>query len=132
LRASAVDSLRTDTRTSDMAAWLTYANGLRSWGQLLLGAKLGALRNAGASGYRSTNDLAARVYFGSNALKAFVEGQETVASHASAQWLLNSGVELRLPSVGWLNASAGYASNPSGGRSRLISSFKFKAAVPGL
>jgi hypothetical protein len=43
---------------------------------------------------------------------------------------LNSGVEFQLPSVGWINASAGYASPPSAGKGRIISSFKFKAAVP--
>ena len=64
---------------------------------------------------------------GSNALKGFVEGQQALASGTDARWLLNSGVELQVPNVGGINASAGYASPPSGGRGRIISSFEFKA-----
>jgi hypothetical protein len=128
-RAGTRDSLGHDPRVDEAAGWVTYANGLQGWGQLLVGAKLGAARDTGGT-LRAANTLAARLYVGSNALKAFAEGQQALTSNTTAQWLLNSGVEFRLPSIGWLNASAGYASSPSGGKGRVISSFKYKAAFP--
>ena len=129
-RAQAEDSLGHDPSLDEAAGWFTYANGLQGWGQLLLGAKLGAARDSSGE-FQASNTVALRLYVGSNALKGFVEGQQSLASHTDARWLLNSGVEFRLPGVGWIDASAGYASPPSGGRSRLISSFKFRTGVPG-
>lgn len=129
-RARTADSLGHAPALDEAAGWFTYANGLQGWGQLLLGAKVGAARDS-SGGLRASNTLAARLYVGSNALKGFVEGQQSLASSTDAQWLLNSGVEFRLPGVGWIDASAGYASHASGGRSRLVSSFKFRAGVPG-
>ncbi len=129
-RAGSSDSLGHDPRLDEVAGWVTYANGLRGWGQLLLGAKVGAERDTSGS-LRAANALAARLYVGSNALKGFVEGQQAVASHRSAEWLLNGGVEIRLPGVGWIEASAGYASSASSGGTRAISSFKVLAGVPG-
>ncbi|MEP6732501.1 MAG: hypothetical protein ABJE10_17785 [bacterium] len=128
-RARTADSLGHDPKVDETAAWLTYANGLQGWGQFLFGAKVGAARDSTGS-FQSSNTFAARLYLGSNDIKAFVEGQQALASKTQAQWLVNSGVEARLPTVGWINASAGYASNPTGGKPRLISSFKFKTAVP--
>ena len=128
-RARTVDSLGHDPMLDEAAGWVTYASGLQGWGQLLLGAKLGASRDT-SDRFHAANTLAARLYVGSNALKGFVEGQQALASSTDARWLLNSGVELQVPNVGWINASAGYASPPSGGRGRIISSFEFKAAFP--
>jgi hypothetical protein len=128
-RARTEDSLGHDPRLDEAAGWVTYANSLHGWGQLLLGAKLGAARDTNGS-FHAANTLAARLYVGSNMLKGFVEGQQALASNTDAQWLLNSGVEFQIPDIGWINASAGYASPPPGGRSRIISSFKFKAALP--
>lgn len=130
-RARTADSLGRDPTMDEVSGWATYANGLRGWGQVLLGAKVGAVRDS-VGDFHSSNTLAVRLYIGSNDLKAFVEGQQAVASKSDAQWLLNSGVEVRLPTVGWVNASAGYATPPSGGKGRIISSFKFKTGVPGL
>ncbi len=130
-RARSADSLGHDPRLDEAAFWLTYANGLQGWGQLLLGARLGSSRDSSGS-FHAANAFSARMYVGSNALKAFVEGQQSLSTGSVAQWLANSGVELRVPNVGWIDASAGYASNPDGGRAKLISSFTFKAAVPGM
>ena len=130
-RARTSDSLGNDPTMAEVSGWATYANGLRGWGQVLLGAKVGAARDS-VGDFRSSSTLAVRLYIGSNDLKAFVEGQQAVASKADAQWLLNSGVEVRLPAVGWVNASAGYATTPFGGKGRVVSSFKFKGGAPGL
>jgi len=130
-RALTADSLGHDPKIDEVAGWLTYANGLSGWGQLLFGAKIGTARQAGGS-LHASNTLATRLYIGSNVLKGFVEGQEAVGSNTDPKWLVNSGVEIRLPTIGWINASAGYASDINGGDPRVISSFKFKTAVPGL
>jgi hypothetical protein len=128
-RARTADTLGHDPSLDEAAGWFTYANGLQGWGQLQLGAKLGAARDT-SGGFHASNTLAARLYVGSNALKGFVEAQQSLASRTDAQWLLNSGVEFRLPGIGWIDASAGYASPSSGERGRVISSFKFRAGVP--
>lgn len=129
-RALAADSLGRNPKMDELAGWLTYADGVSDWGQLLLGAKFGSARDA-AGAFNTSNTFAARFYVGSNALKGFVEGQQASGGSTGSQWLVNSGVELRIPSVGWINASAGYTSAPSGEKPRMISSFKFKAGVPG-
>lgn len=129
-RTQTADSLGHDPKVDELAAWITYANGLRGWGQLLVGGKLGSARDSSGA-FTASNALAVRLYIGSNALKAFAEAQQAISSKTDAQWLVNSGVELRVPSLGWIDASAGYAANPSGGKPRVISSFKFKTGVPG-
>lgn len=129
-RANTSDSLGHDPRLDEAAGWLTYSNGLQGWGQLLLGAKLGAARDASGA-FHAANSVAARLYVGSNALKAFGEVQQALASNTDAQWLLNGGAELRLPGIAWIDASAGYASGGLDGRGRVISSFKIKVAAPG-
>ena len=128
-RVRGADSLGRDPRMDEVAGWFTYANGLRDWGQLLLGAKVGAARDTSGS-LGAANTLAARLYIGSNALKGFAEAQQALSSRTDARWILNGGVEFLLPSIGWINASAGYASASDGGRGRVISSFRFKAGVP--
>jgi hypothetical protein len=130
-RALTTDSLGHDPKIDEVAGWLTYANGLSGWGQILFGAKIGTARQIDG-GFHASNTISTRLYIGSNVLKGFVEGQEAVGSNTDPKWLLNSGVEIRLPAIGWINASAGYASDINGGEPRVISSFKFKAAVPGL
>ncbi|HEV7389295.1 MAG TPA: hypothetical protein VGN73_11850 [Gemmatimonadaceae bacterium] len=130
-RALTADTLGHDPKMDEIAGWITYANGLRGWGQLLFGAKVGTARESTGS-FHSSNTLAARLYIGSNALKTFVEGQQAFSSTTEPKWLVNSGVEVRLPGVGWINASAGYASPVNGGDPRVISSFKFKTGVPGM
>jgi hypothetical protein len=128
-RARAIDSLGHDPKMDEVAGWFTYANGLQGWGQLLVGLKVGTARDSAGS-FRPSNTLAARFYVGSNAVKGFIEGQQAVSSKTDAQWLFNSGVELRLPNIGWINASAGYSSAVGNAKPRLVSSFKFKAGVP--
>ena len=129
-RALTTDTLGHNPKMDEIAGWITYANGLRGWGQFLFGAKVGSARESTGS-FHASNTLAARLYIGSNALKTFVEGQEASSSTTQAKWLVNSGVEIKIPGVGWINASAGYASAVNGGEPRVISSFKFKTGVPG-
>lgn len=130
-RALTADSLGHNPKIDEVAGWLTYANGLKGWGQFLFGAKIGSARDSNG-GFHASNTLATRLYIGSNVLKGFVEGQEAVSSTTDSKWLVNSGVEIRLSGVGWINASAGYASAVNGGDPRVISSFKFKTALPGI
>ena len=130
-RASAADSVGHDPKFDAFGAWGTYANGIGGWGQFLLGAKVGTARDSTGK-FHPSNTLAARLYVGSNALKAFVELQNAIDSKTDAQWLGNGGVELKLASIGWITTSAGVASTPSGDKPHLISSFKFKTGIPGL
>jgi hypothetical protein len=130
-RASTTDSLGHDPKFDSFGAWGTYANGIGGWGQLLIGAKMGTARDSSGK-FHASNTLALRLYLGSNVLKAFVEFQNAIDSKTEAQFLGNSGVELKLSSFGWVNASAGVASTPNGDKPHLISSFKFKTGIPGL
>jgi hypothetical protein len=126
-RARTADSLGHDPQLDEVAAWGTYANGLQKWGQLLLGVKVGAARDS-AGDYQASNTIAARLYVGSNILKAYAEGQSAIAAKVGAEWLMSSGAEIKLGEVGWLNLSAGFT-GPVEGKSRLVTSFKFKSAL---
>ena len=131
-RASSIDSMGTDPKFDELAAWGTYAHPLAKAAQLLVGVKLGTRRDTNAVWVRS-NAIAGRVYIGSNEAKLFAEGQQALnAGQSTADWLFNSGVEFRIPNVGWVNASAGIESGANGAKPRALTSFKFKAEVPGL
>lgn len=128
-RARTADSLGHDPEIDELAAWATYANGMSNWGQLLLGLKVGTARDT-AGDFQTSNTIAGRLYIGSNVLKAYVEGQSAVAAKIGTEWLFNSGAEMKLAGIGWLAVSAGIT-GPVEGKTRIISSFKFKSALPG-
>lgn len=131
-RTASADSIGTDPKFEELAAWGTYAHPLAKAAQLLIGVKLGTKRDTNSAWVRS-NAIAGRLYIGSNEAKLFAEGQQGINSgQSTADWLFNGGVEFRIPNIGWVNASAGIESGTNGAKPRALTSFKFKAEVPGL
>jgi hypothetical protein len=131
-RASTLDSLARDPKFDELAAWATYAHPLAKMGQLLLGVKLGSARDT-TNAWERSNAIAGRLYIGSNEAKLFGEAQQAISpGRVTADWLLNGGVEFRIPRVGWITASGGVESGRDGSRPRALTAFAFKSEIPGL
>jgi hypothetical protein len=129
VRALTADSLGRDPEVDEVAVWTTYARRLNDWGQVLFGARLSSARDSTGERRQSTA-LAARLYAGSNAIKLFVEVQQTMREGATASWLTNGGIEVKAGPLGWIDASAGLESAVAGAGARALMALKIKLGLP--
>lgn len=128
-RASAQDSLGNGLRMDQYALWGTWAAGFGSWGQLLVGAHGGMLRDSVTAEFGTNGSLSARFYAGTNELKVFVEGQGSAAQHELPNWLLHAGGEARIIPRLWSNFSAGVQWDEDRD-ARLVARFTVKTGTP--
>ena len=108
-RGISPDSLVNNVELKAFAAWTTYANGIGSWGQYLIGIN-----------YRydeltpEENNLLSfntRLYAGKNRIKGFIEVQyETQDLMDTDAFLLNTGFEINVVGSLWANVSFGVES----------------------
>lgn len=136
---SSPDSLTKGLRTSEVAAWLTWAEGFGSWGQLLLGGKAGMTRGGAVpdslqdTTAESSMDFAAtvsgRFYIGVNAYKAFVETQ-FATTEATNTLLINGGGEALLRSGIWVSFGGGVQRDLDAGTWDVVSKFAVKLGLP--
>jgi hypothetical protein len=129
-RASGRDSTPGNLFTDRWGAWLTYADGIRSWGQILVGLTAGAERDSANDSYHKAASASTRLYVGANYYKFFLEGQGTFAEDRSAKWLLHSGGELKLPFEIWVGFSAGLERDSEAEATKLVSHVTAKFAFP--
>lgn len=129
LGAQAVDSTGRDPKLHAFSLWASYAKGLGRWGQALFGIRMGTARDSAGVPYRQSANLAARVYAGSNRGKAFAEVQQSWTENASTEWLLNSGLELRVAKGIWVVFSLGIE-QPGGASPRSVAAFKLNTGLP--
>lgn len=135
---SSKDSLVKGLQTSEVAAWLTWAEGFGSWGQLLLGGKAGFGRGITADSLLDTASsgemdfaatLSGRFYIGTNAYKVFTELQWTGAKNTD-MLLINGGGEAMLRSGLWVSFGGGVERNLDAGTWNLVSKFTVKLGLP--
>jgi hypothetical protein len=125
------DSLVANARTARLSGWLTYALPVGERGQLLLG---GYGTYFAFPWVYADASVAARFYYGVNAIKGFLEGQGRYSGQQQC-WgaLLNAGTELKLVDEVWLDLGVG-AEYPDlrwfGLPPRLVSHFNFKFTTP--
>ena len=129
-RASGRDSTPGNLFTDRWGAWLTYADGIRSWGQILVGLSAGAERDSASDSYHKAASASTRLYVGANDYKFFVEGQGTFAEDRSSRWLLHGGGELRLPFEVWVGFSAGLERDMEEEATKLVTHVTAKFAFP--
>lgn len=128
----AEDSTGNNLTFDKAAAWVTYAKGLRTWGQLLLGARGTARRYTLAGGFHPGGGISSRLYVGVDRYKAFAEVGGTADRGTRPSWLLNSGGEVRFADSFWSTFSLGadWGVGETGRRPRLRSRFSLKLGLP--
>lgn len=136
---SSQDSLVKGLQTSEVAGWLTWAEGFGTWGQLMLGGKAAMLRGPaldslqGADSSGSTMDFAAtlsgRFYVGVNAYKVFTELQWSGTKETSTL-LINGGGEAMLRSGLWISFGGGVERDLDAGVWNVVSKFAIKLGLP--
>jgi len=129
LMAASSDSLGNDLKVGALAAWGTWGRGFGDWGQMLVGGRATLGHDDPTEERRLNGSLGTRFYAGTNAYKLFLEGQSTLESDASPEWLINAGGEARLVSRFWASFSAGVNWEGSG-NAHLTGRFTIKAAAP--
>lgn len=128
----AEDSIGNGLTFDRASAWITYAKGIRTWGQLLLGARGTARRQAIDDAFHPGGGISSRFYVGMDQYKAFAEVGGTVDRGARPSWLLNSGGEVRFADSLWSTFSLGadWGAGGTGKRPRLSSRFSLKLGLP--
>ena len=131
---SSKDSLVKGLQTSEVAGWLTYAEGFGTWGQLLLGGKAGMLRSPTVDSIASSSmdfeaTLSGRLYLGVNAYKIFTELQWGKTEQANTL-LINGGGEAMLRSGIWVSFGGGVERDLDAGVWNVISKFSVKLGLP--
>jgi hypothetical protein len=128
IKAATIDDAGNDPSLTDVGLWATYGFGFGSWGQLLAGARVGGARLLGTDGFDQSLGFGLRLYIGTNDYKAFVEIQDRLTEDAPADFLLNSGGEVKVAGWIWANGSIGYAPNTNDGKVK--TTLKVKTAFP--
>ncbi len=139
---SAPDSLLKSLKSSKHAAWLTYANPVGKWGQLLLGINynhvladsIDASTNETVNFNYNVASLISRIYAGSNKFKGFLEVQyKYEGAFETNNYLVNAGAEININNGIWLILTAGinqYNFSNEDSKPSLITGFNFRFALP--
>jgi hypothetical protein len=127
---SSPDSLAENIKFNSVSGWVTYAHPLKEKGQFVVCGNFNVTNNDGKNYFELS--IPARVYFGTNELKMYAEGQYTYKGLTKLNTLLvDFGCEYYLANGFWLNFSAGYENDYSNKTSKLVSNFKIIYAIPG-
>lgn len=129
LRAAASDSTASDLKIDRLSIWGTYSVGFQSWGQALFGVTGGGKRKTLDADLMLDATTSARVYFGTNQYKVFLEGQGSFMNRVSPKWLANSGGEIALPWDFWADFSASLEYDPSTRETSLGTHFSTKLGL---
>lgn len=128
MTASSQDSTGRRPRYDGAAAWATKGWRLAPHAQALVGLRGAYARDPEDTvhtGLRRSGDAILRVYVGSNAYKALLEGQATGRQSSAPKWLANGGGELQVSSILWVTATVGWEATGAD-RGKFVSSFKVK------
>ncbi len=136
VRLASPDSLAKNLRTDEAAVWLTYARGLGTWGQWLVGGRGGLTRDPIEGGLDVVAaTLSTRFYAGVNAYKVFLEVQaETHRGGAEGhveELLFRGGGEARLMGGAWIAFGGGVAYDALTRSWHVVSDFSVRLGVPG-
>lgn len=139
---SAPDSLLKNLKSSKHAAWLTYANPVGKWGQLLLGLNYNyvisdsidtAIDEIVNFNYNA-GSVISRIYAGSNKFKGFLEAQyKYEGALETNNYLINAGTEININNGIWLLLTVGTIHNDFSSKDSepsLITGFNFRFALP--
>ncbi len=108
IKGTSIDSLADNVEFKQVAAWLTYSNGINNWGQWLFGINYNYDDLINENNKLSFN---ARLYAGKNRIKGFIEGQYQIESFEDVNsFLLNSGFELNVIGSLWADINFGIES----------------------
>jgi hypothetical protein len=137
------DSLAKNIQFGTLGLWTTIALPLKKWGQVLIGASYYysnfdsiAGENMEIEKYNLNRiSLTSRLYFGTNRIKGFLEGQYYMQNltETTNNALLNLGAELNLVNGIWVNFNAGYNFNDifmEGSTSTMFTSFDIRFQLP--
>lgn len=124
-----LDTLESSTRVTDVAGWLTYAQQLGSWGQMLLNASGKTGRDFDADTWYGSALLGSRLYVGSRDYKGFLEYQGTAATDRRTTWLFTTGGEFMVYSDIWCQFSGGFEYDGGFNDAELVTDFVLKTVI---
>lgn len=124
-RLMAEDSTGRDPSLNAHVVWASWAFPVRTWGQLMLGAR-GGYEEEGTSGdWETTLRGGARLYAGTNAYKGFLE--IGLGASEDQRWLLSGGTEVKLLDGFYASLVTGFG-DEAGDEGRLFARFSLRTA----
>lgn len=137
-RFSSADSLGRGIEATDIAAWLTAAVKIQTWGQALFGFKASLARDTSFvedadNPFGAEGSAGVRLYIGTNRYKMFTEAQfetEHRTDERMETLLLNGGGEARLQDGTWIEFGGGLQYNFLTEQWDVVSKFSLKLGLP--
>jgi len=138
VRFSTADSLGRGIEATDIAAWLTAAVKIQTWGQVLFGVKGSLARDTSFvenvdNPFGAEGSAGMRLYIGTNRYKMFTEAQfetEHRTDDRMETLLLNGGGEARLQNGTWIEFGGGLQYNFLTEQWDVVSKFSLKLGLP--
>lgn len=130
LRMDAADSTGNDPSLQQLAAWLSYAGRIGTWGQLMLGSRLGSERDSVTRDFGVTASLVSRFYAGTNTRKVYLEVQGSKRAEEDSEFFVSGGAEASLTTGLWTVLSVGNVWGGAADDGRFRARFSLKAGLP--
>lgn len=131
------DSVGADIQVTDLAAWFTYAFGIDTWGQVLIGLKGSLARDTTGvvtdNKFKGEGSAGLRLYIGTNRYKMLTEVQlesEQTGGNTVETVLINGGGEASLFNGTWMSFGGGVQYNSMTEQWDVVSKFTVKLGLP--
>lgn len=131
VRGTAADSTGRAMRLDAVAFWGSYAHRAGSTGQFLVAAKASYERDSTVGDMEAHVTLGSRYYVGGARAKAYGELELATADQGPARTDLGAGIEASFGDGVWVQLGVSRA-QVSGESAQVVTTFKFKTAIPGL
>jgi hypothetical protein len=123
------DSLMKNIHYNAFQFWVTYAHPLTKNGQFIVGIHSNFYRFENKNFIRFS--IPARVYFGSNKIKSYLEGEyQYVQQMKTNNFILRLGCEYNIYSNIWVNLSGGVYQDFTNKKNKFVSEIKVAFALP--
>lgn len=129
VKTTSKDSLASNLKFSKVSFWYSAAYKISDWGQFLFGAYGNYEKDIIQDEFIGSGSLGMRFYAGTNSMKIYLETQGSVIQDKNPEWLLNSGLELKIQNNIWAEFTAGLKTGNESENGKLVTDFKLKYGI---
>ncbi len=129
IKTTSKDSLARNLTLSKLSFWYSSAYSLSDWGQFLFGAYGNYEKDLMLDKFIGSGSIGMRFYAGTNRMKIYLETQGTIIQDKNPEWLMSSGLELKIYENIWADFTAGLKTGNESNNGVLVTDFKLKYGI---
>lgn len=129
IKTTSKDSLARNLTLSKLSFWYSSAYSLSDWGQFLFGAYGNYEKDLMLDKFIGSGSIGMRFYAGTNRMKIYLETQGTIIQNKNPEWLMSSGLELKIYENIWADFTAGLKTGNESNNGVLVTDFKLKYGI---